>query len=176
MLPDVPQLSLILECIRKACQSKLQIPLVVAELETRISLPLTRETNTGPDLSHGSFVSIRFFFVTMMLICYALEDRSAWYVLAFAVACALGSAYGFLQGAWPFGLVEAVWAIIALRRWQSRSTNLQMKSFEDWLIYFMELAQLSASVRTRVALEFQTEIIYRAWPHHETHERQTHYA
>jgi hypothetical protein len=53
------------------------------------------------------------FAVTMMLVCYALEDRSAWYVLAFAVACALGSAYGFLQGAWPFGIVEAIWAVIA---------------------------------------------------------------
>ena len=55
--------------------------------------------------------------VTMMLVCYALEDRSRWYVLAFAVACGLGSAYGFLQGAWPFGIVEAVWALIAVRRW-----------------------------------------------------------
>lgn len=45
--------------------------------------------------------------VTMMLVFYALEDRSAWFVLAFAGACALGSAYGFLQGAWPFGVVEA---------------------------------------------------------------------
>jgi hypothetical protein len=53
------------------------------------------------------------FAVTMMLVCYALEDRSAWYVLAFAVACALGSAYGFLQGALPFGIVEAIWAVIA---------------------------------------------------------------
>jgi hypothetical protein len=43
-----------------------------------------------------------------MLICYALEDRSPWFTLAFAFACALGSAYGFLQGAWPFGLVEAI--------------------------------------------------------------------
>ncbi|MBI3710223.1 MAG: hypothetical protein HY246_21470 [Proteobacteria bacterium] len=58
--------------------------------------------------------------VTMMLVCYALEDRSAWYVFAFAVACALGSVYGFLQGAWPFGLVEAIWAGIALRRWRRR--------------------------------------------------------
>jgi hypothetical protein len=57
------------------------------------------------------------FAVTMMLVCYAYEDRSPWFVLAFAVACALGSTYGFLQGAWPFGLVEAVWAIVALRRW-----------------------------------------------------------
>jgi hypothetical protein len=53
-----------------------------------------------------------------MLVCYALEARSHWFVLAFAVACALASIYGFLQGAWPFGVVEAVWALVALRRWQ----------------------------------------------------------
>jgi hypothetical protein len=57
------------------------------------------------------------FAVTAMLICYALEERSPWFILAFAVACALGSAYGFLQGAWPFGIVEAVWTLVALRRW-----------------------------------------------------------
>lgn len=57
------------------------------------------------------------FAVTAMLICYAFEDRSHWFVLGFAVACALGSVYGFLQGAWPFGLVEAVWSVVALRRW-----------------------------------------------------------
>jgi len=57
------------------------------------------------------------FAVTTMLVAYALETRSHWYVLAFAGACALGSAYGFLQGAWPFGLVEAIWAGVALRRW-----------------------------------------------------------
>ena len=57
------------------------------------------------------------FAVTAMLICYALEDRSPWFILAFAVACALGSVYGFLQGAWPFGLVEAVWSVVAVRRW-----------------------------------------------------------
>lgn len=51
-----------------------------------------------------------------MLVTYALEDRSPWFVLAFACACALGSAYGFLQGAWPFGVVEAVWACVAARR------------------------------------------------------------
>ena len=47
--------------------------------------------------------------VTLMLLFYALERHGRWYTLAFAGACALGSAYGFLQGAWPFGLVEAVW-------------------------------------------------------------------
>ena len=57
------------------------------------------------------------FAVTAMLVCYALEQRSTWFILAFAAACGLGSAYGFLQGAWPFGLVEAVWSLVALRRW-----------------------------------------------------------
>jgi hypothetical protein len=57
------------------------------------------------------------FAVTGMLVCYALEDRSPWFVLAFSVACLLGSTYGFLQGAWPFGVVEAVWALVAARRW-----------------------------------------------------------
>ena len=57
------------------------------------------------------------FSVTAMLICYALEDRSPGWILGFAAACLLGSAYGFLQGAWPFGIVEALWAIVATRRW-----------------------------------------------------------
>ena len=55
--------------------------------------------------------------VTLMLIFYALEKRSRWYTLGFAAACVLGSVYGFLQGAWPFGLVEAVWSLVAVRRW-----------------------------------------------------------
>ena len=58
--------------------------------------------------------------VTAMLIFYALEDRSSWYILAFAGACAFGSGYGFMQGAWPFGVVEAVWSVIAIRRWRIR--------------------------------------------------------
>jgi hypothetical protein len=60
------------------------------------------------------------FAVTAMLICYALDERSHWWTLGFAGACLLGSAYGFLQGAWPFGLVEGVWAIVAARRWWFR--------------------------------------------------------
>jgi hypothetical protein len=59
------------------------------------------------------------FAVTAMLVCYALENRSPWFVLLFAASCALGSVYGFLQGAWPFGLVEAIWSLVALRRWIS---------------------------------------------------------
>ena len=52
-----------------------------------------------------------------MLITYALEDKSRWFILAFAGSCVLGSAYGFLQGAWPFGLVEGIWSLVAVRRW-----------------------------------------------------------
>ena len=47
-----------------------------------------------------------------------LRARSPYFILAFAGACALGSIYGFMQGAWPFGVVEAIWAVVALRRWQ----------------------------------------------------------
>ena len=60
------------------------------------------------------------FAVSAMLVTYALEQRSPWFVLAFAVACALASAYGFLQGAWPFGVVEGVWTVVALRRFMLR--------------------------------------------------------
>jgi hypothetical protein len=68
-----------------------------------------------------SLTAFGLFAVSAMLIFYALEDRSPWCVLAFAVACALGSAYGFLQGAWPFGLVEGVWTLVAVRRWVAAS-------------------------------------------------------
>lgn len=58
--------------------------------------------------------------VTAMLLCYAFESRSPWMTLAFAFSCASSSLYGFLQGAWPIGAVEAIWAVVALRKWQSR--------------------------------------------------------
>jgi hypothetical protein len=55
--------------------------------------------------------------VSLMLVFYALEKRSHWFVLAFSGSCVLASVYGFLQGAWPFGMVEFVWSAVALRRW-----------------------------------------------------------
>jgi hypothetical protein len=58
--------------------------------------------------------------VSAMLAFYAMESRGPIYILGFAVACLMGSAYGFLQGAWPFGLVEAIWSIVAVRRWWVR--------------------------------------------------------
>ena len=61
------------------------------------------------------------FSVTAMLVCYAFEDRSPAFIVAFAGACGLASVYGFMQGAWPFGVVEAIWALIALHRWRKRT-------------------------------------------------------
>jgi hypothetical protein len=58
--------------------------------------------------------------VTAMLIFYALEDHSPSFILAFAGACVLASIYGFLQGAWPFGIIEAIWAAVAGYRWRKR--------------------------------------------------------
>lgn len=63
------------------------------------------------------------FAVTAMLVSYALERRSPWFILAFALSCGLGSAYGFLLGTWPFGFVEAVWSLVALRRWMLTKTR-----------------------------------------------------
>ena len=60
------------------------------------------------------------FAVSLMLGSYALEDKSHWFVLIFTLGCVLGSIYGFLQGAWPFGIVEGVWSIVALLRWHRR--------------------------------------------------------
>jgi len=57
--------------------------------------------------------------VTAMLGFYALERRSHWFILSFAGACVLASIYGFLSGAWPFGVVEIVWAGVAFRRWMT---------------------------------------------------------
>jgi hypothetical protein len=64
------------------------------------------------------------FSVSAMLACYALEDRAHW----FAANCALASAYAFLQGAWPFGIVESIWAVVALYRWRNRIAVVATKA------------------------------------------------
>jgi hypothetical protein len=58
--------------------------------------------------------------VSAMVLFYALEDRARSYILGFAIACVFGSIYGFLQGVWPFGAVELVWAGIAVKKWNGR--------------------------------------------------------
>jgi hypothetical protein len=61
--------------------------------------------------------------VTAMMVFYALEERWAGFILAFAGACVASSVYGFLQGAWPFGVVELLWSGVALRRWSRRRSD-----------------------------------------------------
>jgi hypothetical protein len=60
--------------------------------------------------------------LTFMMVMYALERRDRRFVLAFAAGCALSSSYGFLAGAWPFGVVEAVWTVVAIGRWRRKAT------------------------------------------------------
>jgi len=66
-----------------------------------------------------------FIAVSIMLLAYMLEEKSRHFILLFACACAMGSLYGFLQGAWPFGLIEGIWAIVALKRWRDRCKQLE---------------------------------------------------
>ena len=66
-----------------------------------------------------------FLAVTAMLVAYALEERSHWFVLAFAVASAAASAYGFLIASWPFAVIEAIWSVVALHRWWLRRAATQ---------------------------------------------------
>jgi hypothetical protein len=67
--------------------------------------------------------------VTLMLISYTLEHRSSWWVLVFALACMASSLYGWLAGTWPFGIVEAIWAFVAFRRWWLCRTHKMVKAF-----------------------------------------------
>lgn len=69
--------------------------------------------------------------VVAMVVFYAIEGRGPWTLLAFAGSCVLAAIYGFLQGAWPFGLVEAVWAGVALRRWGAGSIRRVRSSNEE---------------------------------------------
>ncbi len=66
--------------------------------------------------------------VSSMMLFYALEKRSHWFVLAFAASCILASIYGFLQKAWPFGIVELVWSGVSCKRWLSLRTALTKKA------------------------------------------------
>ena len=61
--------------------------------------------------------------VTFMMLMYALERRGRGFILAFACGCLLSSVYGFLAGAWPFGVVEAIWAAVALNRYWSTAPS-----------------------------------------------------
>ena len=63
------------------------------------------------------------FAVSAMLVTYAFESRSRWFILAFSGSCVLGSLYGFLQGAWPFGVVELIWSGVAVARYRRQDST-----------------------------------------------------
>ncbi len=69
--------------------------------------------------------------VGAMLLMYALEDRSYWFVLGIAAASAAASVYGFLIEAWPFAVIEAVWSAVALQRWSRRRSAPRMSGAAD---------------------------------------------
>jgi hypothetical protein len=62
--------------------------------------------------------------VSLMLVFYAIEQRSHVYIFLFGISCILASVYGFLQGAWPFGCVELIWSLVAFRRWWTTYSKL----------------------------------------------------
>ena len=111
--------------------AKLVIHIATGEIEDRPPTPeeqgkdpaplrLRRPKNARPEATVDHLTLFGLLAVTAMLIFYALEDYSPWFVLAFACACVLASIYGFLQGAWPFGIIEAIWAAVAVYRWRNR--------------------------------------------------------
>ena len=69
--------------------------------------------------------------VTFMMLMYALERRGRRFILAFACGCALSSVYGFLAGTWPFGVVEAIWSVIALRRYVDTAPDARQAQAGD---------------------------------------------
>ena len=102
------------------CPGQLRAPESARKLLTRIAVRAALASSINlrqayRNMDHLTLFGL--FAVTAMLVCYALENRNHWFVLAFAGSCTLASAYGCLQGAWPFGVVEAVWSLVAVRRW-----------------------------------------------------------
>ena len=61
--------------------------------------------------------------LSVMLLCYALERKSPWFTFGMASACVAAAIYAFLQGAWPFAVIEIIWAAIAYIRWWNDRNN-----------------------------------------------------
>jgi len=100
----------------------MDFPLWVAWSDIRQTAPVfpqpqRAEKNNLKGVKLDRLTLFGLFAVSAMMLCYTFERRSPWFILGFAASCALGSIYGFLQGAWPFGLVEGVWSVIAFSRW-----------------------------------------------------------
>lgn len=59
------------------------------------------------------------FLTAFFTLCFALDQRkSRSLVLMTALGLAGLSAYAFLQGAWPLGIVNGVWSAATLGKWR----------------------------------------------------------
>jgi hypothetical protein len=73
-------------------------------------------------MSHALITLYGVLAVSFMMLMYAVESRGRHFIAAFALGCLLSSIYGFAAGAWPFGIVEAIWAVVALQRWRRQAS------------------------------------------------------
>ncbi len=87
--------------------------------------------------------------VSAMLVFYAVEERSPLFTLLFAGACLASSTYGFLQGAWPFGLVEGIWTGVALHRWRGRYVGRGRRESRPHVPIACDMAAFSTEERDR---------------------------
>lgn len=55
---------------------------------------------------------------SLMVMCYWLEPRHRRYTFLMGVLCVLMAVYAYLQGSYPFILVEGAWAYVAFTRWR----------------------------------------------------------
>ena len=64
--------------------------------------------------------------VSLMMLFYALEKRASVFVLLFSAACLASSGYAVAIQAWPFAVVEFLWAGIAFHRWKTTKRNKRL--------------------------------------------------
>jgi hypothetical protein len=112
---------LILVCLLPSALQALWVPSTALNHSGEAQAPLLApetQTNLGPQ-----FIRLLDLYglaaVFLMMFFYFMEGRKRYWTLAFALACGLASSYGFLQGAWPFGIAEGIWALLAIQKWQS---------------------------------------------------------
>ena len=57
--------------------------------------------------------------ISIMVISYALERYSSFFIATFALGCVLAAVYAYHLGSYPFLIAESIWAAIAFARWRS---------------------------------------------------------
>jgi hypothetical protein len=65
---------------------------------------------------------------TGILVWCTFWSRSPFIALAVVAMCVLASITRFMHDAWLLGVMEAVWAVIAIRRWLRLTAGAPTKS------------------------------------------------